>query len=178
MLTSAGCSTAKTSQCPLSRCPVFAASTGACGSHCENHSELCLAAYHPRVCLSRFFKRICFNHGTHTTQFGEAQCVLGIGWCARSPTLNGSTSADELHRCDLDRIECHANNDELAVRPEPWMSSDMALELGAVARITRAPPSFCNSSTALVDWLSMYVLAPSFFASSALSGRRPMAATL
>src|SRR5712691_2301547 len=46
--------------------------------------------------------------------------------------------------------------------PSPLISSDMAFELGAVARITCAPPSFCNSSAAFVALLSMYTLAPSF----------------
>ena len=39
--------------------------------------------------------------------------------------------------------------------PRPSINSDMAFELGAVARITCAPPSFCNSSAALVALLSM-----------------------
>ena len=39
--------------------------------------------------------------------------------------------------------------------PRPAMSSDMALELGAVARMTWAPPSFWSSSAGLVALLSM-----------------------
>ena len=54
----------------------------------------------------------------------------------------------------------------------------MAFELGAVARMACAPPSFCNASAAFVALLSMYTLAPSFFASEAFSDPRPMAATL
>jgi hypothetical protein len=38
---------------------------------------------------------------------------------------------------------------------KPSTSSDIAFELGAVARITCAPPSFCNASAAFVDLLSM-----------------------
>jgi len=60
----------------------------------------------------------------------------------------------------------------------PSISADIAFELGAVARITCAPPSFCSSSAALVAPLSMYTLAPSFFASDAFSEPRPIAATL
>src|SRR5262249_102206 len=54
--------------------------------------------------------------------------------------------------------------------PRPSINSDIAFELGAVARITCAPPNFCNSSAAFVDLLSMYRLAPSLFASAAFSG--------
>ena len=62
--------------------------------------------------------------------------------------------------------------------PKPSISSDIALEFGAVARITCAPPSFCNSAAAFWALLSMYALAPSFLARAAFSYPRPMAATL
>ena len=62
--------------------------------------------------------------------------------------------------------------------PRPSISSDIAFEFGAVATITRAPPSFCNASIAFDAWLSMYTLAPSFLARAAFSGPRPIAATL
>lgn len=62
--------------------------------------------------------------------------------------------------------------------PKPSMISDMAFELGAVARITCAPPIFCKASAGFVTLLSMYTVAPSFFASAALSEPRPTAATL
>ena len=62
--------------------------------------------------------------------------------------------------------------------PRPSISADIAFELGAVARMTCAPPSFCNSSAGFVALLSMYTLAPSFFASAAFSDPRPIAATL
>jgi hypothetical protein len=39
--------------------------------------------------------------------------------------------------------------------PSPSTSADIAFELGAVARITRAPPSFCSSAAAFVAALSM-----------------------
>jgi len=61
--------------------------------------------------------------------------------------------------------------------PRLLTNSDIAFELGAGARITRAPPSFCNASAVFVDWLSMYTVAPSFFASDAFSAPRPIAAT-
>ncbi len=61
--------------------------------------------------------------------------------------------------------------------PRPSINSDIAFELGAVAKITCAPPSFCNACAAFVDLLSMYTLAPSFFASAAFSDPRPIAAT-
>jgi len=35
------------------------------------------------------------------------------------------------------------------------MSDDIAFELGAVVRMTRAPPIFCSSSAAFVATLSM-----------------------
>src|ERR1700724_761518 len=35
--------------------------------------------------------------------------------------------------------------------PRPSISSDIAFELGAVARMTCAPPSFCSSSASFVD---------------------------
>jgi len=50
--------------------------------------------------------------------------------------------------------------------PRPSTSPDIAFELGAVATMTCAPPNFCNASAALVDWLSMYTLAPSFSAAT------------
>ena len=62
--------------------------------------------------------------------------------------------------------------------PRPSISADMDFELGAVARITRAPPSFFNSSAEFSAALSMYTLAPSFLAKTLFSGPRPMAATL
>ena len=65
-------------------------------SHRQNDAELCLPAHHSRVSLACFFERICFNHGTHAGEFGEPQCVFGIGWCARGPALNRSTSKNEL----------------------------------------------------------------------------------
>src|SRR5437899_746737 len=49
--------------------------------------------------------------------------------------------------------------------PRPSISEDIAFELGAVARMARAPPSFCNSAAAFFAALSIYTLAPSFFAS-------------
>ena len=55
---------------------------------------------------------------------------------------------------------------------------DIAFELGAVARMARAPPSFCSSVAAFVATLSMYTLAPSFFARVVFSAPRPIAATL
>jgi hypothetical protein len=39
--------------------------------------------------------------------------------------------------------------------PSPSISDDIALALGAVARMTRAPPSFCSSAAAFVATLSM-----------------------
>ena len=39
--------------------------------------------------------------------------------------------------------------------PRPSNSAVMALPLGAVAKITRAPPNFFNSSAGLEAWLSM-----------------------
>ena len=57
--------------------------------------------------------------------------------------------------------------------PRPSINSDIAFELGAVARMTCAPPSFCNSSAALVDWLSMYTLAPSFLCERCVFGAAP-----
>jgi len=39
--------------------------------------------------------------------------------------------------------------------PRPSINSDIAFELGAVARITCAPPIVCNASAAFVDALSM-----------------------
>jgi hypothetical protein len=62
--------------------------------------------------------------------------------------------------------------------PNPSISSDIAFELRAVAKITCAPPISCNASAAFVARLSMYAVAPSFFASAAFSAPRPMAATL
>jgi hypothetical protein len=50
-------------------------------SHRENDAELRLAAHHPRVAFRRFFERISFNHGAHSAEFSEAECVIGIGWC-------------------------------------------------------------------------------------------------
>src|SRR5271157_4969354 len=61
--------------------------------------------------------------------------------------------------------------------PRPSISSDIAFAFGAVARITRAPPNFCNSSAALLFLLSMYTDAPSFFASVPFSGPRPIPTT-
>src|SRR5579864_8778959 len=46
--------------------------------------------------------------------------------------------------------------------PKPSIKADIAFELGAVARITCAPPSFSNSCAALDFSPSMYTLAPSF----------------
>src|SRR5271169_2104474 len=65
-------------------------------SHGQNDAELCVAAQHARVSLGCFFERICLDHGTHAGQFGEVQCVFGIGGGSRSPALNPSTSAYEL----------------------------------------------------------------------------------
>src|SRR5215472_13475312 len=73
-------------------------------SHCQNDTELRLAAKHALVCLGGFFERTGFNHGTHAGELGKAQRVLGIRWCSRCPTLNRSTSHDELNRCDIDGL--------------------------------------------------------------------------
>src|SRR3984885_5960720 len=86
--------------------------------HRQNNAELRFAARHARVRLGCLFERISFNHGTHSAQFGEAQCVLGIGWRSRGPALNRSTSIDELYRCDLNRIEGRNDHYELAIRPQ------------------------------------------------------------
>src|SRR5437868_2676902 len=48
--------------------------------------------------------------------------------------------------------------------PRPSTTAEMASALGAVARITRAPPSFCNSATVSAAPESMYWCAPSFLA--------------
>jgi len=88
-------------------------------SHCQNDAELCIAAHHSRISLCCFFERLCFNHGTHASEFGESQSVLGIAWCSRGPALNASASTNELHRCDPDGIKCHTHQHELAVRPQP-----------------------------------------------------------
>ena len=47
----------------------------------------CFAAHHARVSLAGFFERIGFDHRPHAGQFGEAQCVLGIGWLFPRPSL-------------------------------------------------------------------------------------------
>src|SRR5438477_147732 len=62
--------------------------------------------------------------------------------------------------------------------PRPSISEDIDFELGAVARMARAPPSFCSSAAAFFAVVSMYTLAPSFFASVLFSVPRPIAATL
>lgn len=46
-------------------CPLKLASRPMLLSHCQNDSELCFAAQHPRVRFARFFERIRFNHGTY-----------------------------------------------------------------------------------------------------------------
>ena len=85
----------------------------------------------------------------------ETQRILGIGWCSGGPALNRSTSADELFGRDLNGIERRTNHHEPAVGPGPSIRSDIAFELGAVARITRAPPRLCNSSAAFFVLLSL-----------------------
>ena len=45
----------------------------------------------------------------------------------------------------------------LPLGPSPSISSDIAFELGAVARITCAPPNFCNASAAFVARLNAEV---------------------
>ena len=40
--------------------------------------------------------------------------------------------------------------------PSPSTSDEIDLELGAVVRITRAPPSFCNSAAALVATVDVH----------------------
>lgn len=87
-------------------------------SHRQDDAELCVTAQHACVSLGCFSERICFDHRTHGGQFGEAQGVLGIGWCSRGPALNRSASGNELYRCDLNGIKCHADHYELAVRPQ------------------------------------------------------------
>ena len=47
--------------------------------------------------------------------------------------------------------------------PRPLTNSDIAFAFGAVARITFAPPSFCNASAGFVDCYRCELLAPSFF---------------
>ena len=87
-------------------------------SHGQNDAELRLAAQHSGVSVARLFKRIGFDHGTYAGQFGEVQCVLGIGRCSRRPSLNGFASGNELYRRDLNRVERGADYHEFAVRPE------------------------------------------------------------
>ena len=72
-----------------------------------------------------------------------------------SPESFTSTSADELFGRDLNGIERRTDHHKPAVRPGASISSDIAFELGAVARITRAPPRLCNSSAAFFVLLSM-----------------------
>ena len=91
-----------------------------------------------------------FRSGPHATQLGEAQCVLGIRGCAGYAALNRPARGNELNRCRLDWFGCHTDYHELAVGPRPSISSVVALELGAVARMTLAPPSFCSACAALV----------------------------
>jgi His Kinase A (phospho-acceptor) domain len=49
---------------------------------------------------------------------GEAQCVLGIGWCARSRALNCAASRNKLQRRDFNGIKCGTDHHEFAVRPQ------------------------------------------------------------
>src|ERR1700730_796029 len=79
-------------------------------SHGQNNAKLCLAAHHPGIGLVRPFERIGFYHWTDAGEFGEVQCILGVCWCSRVPTLQASTCADELYRCDLNGIECRTNH--------------------------------------------------------------------
>src|SRR5262249_35053654 len=72
--------------------------------HRQHNAELRVAAQHARVSLASFFERVGFDHGAHASQFGEAQRVLGVNRCARSPALNCSTAEDELYRRDLNGI--------------------------------------------------------------------------
>ena len=65
-------------------------------SHRQNDAELCVTAHHARECFLRSFEWIGFNHGTHATQLGEAQGVLGIRWSSNRRALDGTLSADEL----------------------------------------------------------------------------------
>src|SRR5208282_2151664 len=87
-------------------------------SHRENDAKLCLAAHHARVSFGRFFERVCLDHGTHAAQFGETQCVLGVGCRSSSPALNRSTSSNELYRRDLNGIESRTYSNKFAVRSQ------------------------------------------------------------
>jgi MarC family integral membrane protein len=45
-------------------------------SHCQHHTELCLAAQHPCICFGRPFEGIGFDHGAHSAEYAELQSVL------------------------------------------------------------------------------------------------------
>jgi len=45
----------------------------------QHDAKFCLAAHHACISLGRFFQGIGFDHGTHSGEFREAQCVLGVG---------------------------------------------------------------------------------------------------
>jgi hypothetical protein len=60
------------------------------------------------------------------------------------PPVNRSTSTDELHQCDLNGVEALTMGLPFGARPSN--SSDIVLELGAVAKIAFVRPSFGNAS--------------------------------
>src|SRR5690242_11546437 len=87
-------------------------------SHSQNDAELGVAAHHTRVSLTRLLERVGFNHGTHATQFGEAQGVFGIGGRSRGPALNAVNSKNELCGADFDGLKFRSHDYEVAVRPQ------------------------------------------------------------
>src|SRR5215468_5652263 len=71
-------------------------------------------------------------------------------WMACSPTMscNGVTAIGS------DDMPTTTN---IPVGARPSIKLDIAFESGAVASIACAPPSFCNSSAALLAWLSIAI---------------------
>src|ERR1700730_4641628 len=136
-------------------CSVLPQAFKTCLGHSEHDSKACLAIDHSFVCFLGFCKRKCFDHWTDICEYAEIKRVLSlIALPVRLPTtdrppkisgtpLTGMASPETPTTASLPRVL------------RPGIKLPIAAPLGAVARMTSAPPSFCSAAAASCALASM-----------------------
>ena len=115
-------------------------------AHGQHYAKAGAAADHLFVGFGGLFQRILSIIGR--TPESALNCIVSSESVAIPEPIPGSTCChDQLDGCYRDGVRAGADHEQLAVG---WRvhstTADMDLESGAVARITRAPPNFCNSA--------------------------------
>src|SRR5262245_47099236 len=116
-------------------------------THRKNDPKAHLAAEHSSVRLGHATERELLDYGVYVAQGTKFQRLLRVPGGAGIPPRNLPAAHYQGEHAQGEWPLGAAGTKRLPLIPSPPTTSEIAFALGAVARITRAPPSFCNSAT-------------------------------